>query len=60
MKITCTTDEMKTIIENCYGNRMFFADTCERCALSKVCKDGKYEGISVDFELIKGGKTDES
>lgn len=53
MKITCTIDEMKELIEVCYGNRVFMPDACRSCVMARFCKDTGYQGLTADFEIIK-------
>lgn len=51
MKISCTIDEFKAIVEVCYGNRLIHADPCATCVLHDICKDS--DGIAADIEIIK-------
>lgn len=51
MKISCTIDEFRTIIENCYDNRVLSGSPCAKCVLHYICKDS--DGIAADIEIVK-------
>lgn len=51
MKISCTIDEFKTIVEACYGNRLLRSDACANCVFGDICAN--QDGIAADIEIVK-------
>lgn len=52
MKISCTIDELRSILESCFSNRCVSAENlCPMCALYRICSGS--DGIKADFEIIE-------
>ena len=52
MKITCTIEELRSIFESCFKNRVVDKQNlCPMCALYRIC--GGSDGIKADFEIIE-------
>lgn len=50
MKITCTIQEFKAMVETCYGQRVFQTNPCTGCVMSSICKG---DGINADIEILE-------
>lgn len=56
MKISCTIDELRSILESCFSNRCVSAENlCPMCAFYRICSGS--DGIKADFEIIEEATT---